>query len=78
MIKNEIQPKTTWNAETEQILLHFTKRWRWQLKLELAWYFKVGEWEIVTFATRFTSIRLVKQKGFCRAIALAYFVEKIA
>ena len=32
----------------------------------------------VTFATRFTSIRLVKQKGFCGAIALAYFVEKIA
>ena len=33
--------------------------------------------EAVKFATRFTSIRLMRQEDFCRAIALIYFVEKL-
>ena len=47
------------------------------MKLELALHFKVGEMEAVKFATRFTSIRLMRQEDFCRAIALIYFVEKL-
>ena len=35
----------------------------------------MGEWDKVKFATRFTSINLVKQEDFCRAIAFTYFVE---
>ena len=35
------------------------------------------EWEIAKFATRFTSIKLVKQEDFCGAIALAHFAEKL-
>ena len=35
----------------------------------------VEEWETVKLATRFTSIRLVKQEEFCGAIGLTYFVE---
>ena len=32
--------------------------------------FKMGEREAVKFATRFMSVRLVKQEDFCGAIAL--------
>ena len=35
----------------------------------------VGEVVPVIFASRFASIRLVKQEDFCRAIGLIYFVE---
>ena len=64
-----------WNAEKEQTWLH--SLWRWQLKLELASHFNVGEWEweTVKFATRFTSIWLAKEKDFCGAIALDYFLK---
>ena len=37
----------------------------------------MGEREAVKFATRFKSIRLVKQEDFCGAIGLTYFVEKL-
>ena len=47
------------------------------MKLELAKHFKVGEWETVKLATRFASIKPVKQEDFCGAIALTHFVEKL-
>ena len=39
------------------------------MKFKLFYDFKTGEWELVKFVTRFTSIRLVKQEKFCGAIA---------
>ena len=39
------------------------------MTFELFYDFKTGEWELVKFVTRFTSIRLVKQEKFCGAIA---------
>ena len=66
-------PKISRKAETENILLLL--RCYWLLKLELAEQFKVGEWVTFKFATRFTSIRLVKQEGFCGVTALNLLVQ---
>ena len=35
----------------------------------------VGEWEIIEMQLDSGVIRLLKQKDFCGAIALSYFVE---
>ena len=35
----------------------------------------MGEWETVKFATRFKSMRLMKQENFYVGIALTHFVE---
>ena len=35
----------------------------------------MGEWETVKFATRFTSIRLIKQENFLGPTEITYFVE---
>ena len=72
---NIVQMNITWNAEKEQTWLY--SRWRWQLKLELASHFNIGEWERVKLATRFASIWLAKEKDFCGAIALDYFFENL-
>ena len=58
-------------GETEQTLPQNVAVGNWNSNQ----HFKVGDWEADKFATRFTSIRLVKQKDVCGAITLTYFVE---
>ena len=44
-------------------------------EIQTSLIFYGGKWEKFTFATTFTSIRLVNQEDFCGATALTCFVE---
>ena len=80
IIKNNMQPNITWNAETEQILLHLPLPLT-ALPLPLTtktgisltiYGGRVGD---SYHGTRSTSIRLKNQEDICGAITLTYIAE---